>query len=95
MDVIQRVLADQGIDFELREIQMGLDSKMRQTALKIADKILLTLNAEHKVAYLEWSAGSNEDTYVEMLVALLTKYSVSPSDEPQATHGQQIKEDVS
>jgi hypothetical protein len=63
----------------MREIQMGLDSKMRQTALKIADKILLTLNAEHKVAYLEWNAGSNEDTYVEMLVALLTKYSV-PSD---------------
>ena len=80
LETMRQVLSDQGIENEPMEIQMGLDSKMRQSALRIAGKILLTLNAEHKVAYLEWDAGPNEDTYVDMLVALLTKYSVSPEE---------------
>ena len=69
LGVIQEILTDHAIDCEL------LDLKAFKPALKIAGKILLTLNLEHKVAYLEWNAGPNEDHYVDMLVALLTKYS--------------------
>lgn len=76
LETIQQVLSDQAIDHEFLELRVSPESKMCQPALKIAGKILLTLNTEHKVAYLEWNAGPNEDTYVEMLVALLTKYSI-------------------
>lgn len=76
IEVIQQILIDQNFEHELIEIKVSPDSKMRQPALKIVGKILLTLNVEHKVAYLEWNAGLNEDLYVEMLVSLLTKYSV-------------------
>jgi len=89
LETIGQVLDEQGIENESLEIQMGLDSKMRQSALKIAGKILLTLNEEHKVAYLEWDAGPNEDTYVDMLVALLTKHSI------QNTAKDEIEQEVS
>lgn len=77
LDKIKEILTDQDLDFEVVEVKVDPESKMRQSALKIAGKILLTLNMEHKVAYLEWNAGPNEDNYVELLVALLTKYSLS------------------
>lgn len=82
LSTIQQVLEDQGIDFELVEVKVSPESKLRQSALKVVGKIMLTLNLEHKVAYLEWNAGPNEDAYVEMLAALLTKYSI-----PQTTEG--------
>lgn len=79
LEVIQQILTEQDLEYELIEVGVSPESKVRQSALKIVGKILLTLNIEHKVAYLEWNAGPDEDTYVEMLVALLTKYSSAPT----------------
>lgn len=76
LELIEQLLVDHNFEFEKVEVRVSPESKMRQPALKIVKKILLTLNDEHKVAYLEWEAGPNEDTYVEMLISLLTKYSI-------------------
>lgn len=81
IDVIRRVLTEQNIEHELLEVRVSPDSKMRQPALKIVGKILLTINIEHRIAYLEWNAGPNEDHYVEMLVSLLTKYSLLTNED--------------
>lgn len=73
IDVIQQVLEEQGIEHEVIEVPYKVESKMKQKALKIVGKIILKLNLEHKVATLEWNAGANEDMYVDLLIALLTK----------------------
>lgn len=88
LETIQKVLSKQGIEFEALELRVSAESKMKRLALKIAGKILLTLDPDHKVARLEWSAGPNEDVYVDMLVALLTKHSIPASQ--QAKEGQVV-----
>lgn len=84
LEVIQKVLEEQGIEHEMIEMKISMDSKMKKSALKVFGKILLSLNLEHKVAYIEWNAGPEDDACVDMLVALLTKYSVAPDSATEA-----------
>ncbi|KAG9510159.1 Cleavage and polyadenylation specificity factor subunit 3, partial [Fragariocoptes setiger] len=49
-------------------------------SLKIRN-VLITLNEKDKVAYLDWAAGSVDDAYADLVVALLTKYSLQPAEE--------------
>lgn len=74
LSVVEELLSDHGFEFEKIETKM-------HTSLKIEKKINLTLDTEHKVAYLDWGSGPNQDNYAEMLIALLTKYSVVTTEE--------------
>lgn len=63
LENLMQVLVDQDIKFEIIE----------KKGLRVEDKVNITLNAEHHVAYLDWNSGPAEDMYVDMLVALLNK----------------------
>lgn len=74
LEVLQQVLETQEIPFEHVEVPVKLEGKMKQPSLRIAGMISIRLNYEVKVATIEWNSGPNEDAYVDMLIALLTKY---------------------
>lgn len=69
LEVIKQVLVNQEIEFKPIEVKMQLP------ALQVAEKVLISLDADKKVAYIEWNAGPSEDVYADMIISLLTKYS--------------------
>lgn len=74
LDVIQRVLEDQAIEHERIEVPVKLEGKMRQPALRVAGKVLIKLDTDHKVATIESNSGPNDDMYVDLVISILAKY---------------------